>query len=246
MKNEHRDKRDSHDASGDPVDFYRLLDELLPVGSQVLRETLAACEKPLKEKAHRARDNSKRELDFEKEKVKCLLELLGIAIQNYQRISADYVNFQRRVTKQTSDTVAYEKERVIKSLLPALDNFEHTLAKSHATESVDAVIEGVRIIYDQMMDILKGHGVEQIQALNEAFDPMQHEAMMQQEDHDKEDGVVLEEFQKGYRLHGRVIRPSRVIVNKTTSQEASPGEEAPEAASNELETSDDDETTDTE
>ncbi len=169
-------------------------------------------------------------------------ELLG----KLQRVSADYTNFQKRVTKQISDTAAYEKERIIKSLLPALDNFEHMLQKSHSAESVDAVLEGVHIIHDQMMDIFKGHGVEQILAMDEAFDPTHHEAMMQQEDRDKEDGIVLQEFQKGYKLHGRVIRPSRVVVNKTTSQETTPGEEAPEAADDEVETRDDDETTDTE
>ncbi|MBN1362263.1 MAG: nucleotide exchange factor GrpE [Sedimentisphaerales bacterium] len=167
-------------------------------------------------------------------------DLLG----KLQRVSADYANFQKRSTKQIQDSVAYEKEKIIKSLLPAVDNFEHMLAKSHAAECVAAVIEGVRIIYDQMMDILKGHGVEQIQALDETFDPTHHEAMLQQADPDKADGVVLQEFQKGYKLHGRVIRPSRVIVNKTMSQEASPAEETPEAASEEP--PEGDETTDTE
>ena len=169
-------------------------------------------------------------------------ELLG----KLQRVSADYANFQKRVTKQISDTAAYEKERIIKSLLPVLDNFEHMLQKSHSAESVDVVLEGVRIIHDQMMDIFKGHGIEQIQAIDEAFDPTHHEAMMQQEDRDKEEGIVLQEFQKGYKLHGRVIRPSRVIVNKITSNETTPGEKAPETADDEVETRDDDETTDTE
>jgi molecular chaperone GrpE len=167
-------------------------------------------------------------------------DLLG----KLQRVSADYANFQRRSTKQVQDSIAYEKEKIIKSLLPAVDNFEHMLAQPHSAESVDAVIAGVRIIYDQMMDILKGHGVEQIQALDEAFDPTHHEAMMQQQDPEKADGIVLQEFQKGYKLHGRVIRPSKVIVNKTACQ-ASPGQEAPEAANDEVEAPDD-ETTDME
>ncbi len=169
-------------------------------------------------------------------------DLLG----KLQRVSADYANFQKRSVKQIQDTIGYEKERIIKSLLPALDNFEHMLAQSHSAESINAVIEGVRIIYDQMMDILKGHGVEQIQALDEVFDPTHHEAMLQQKDPDKADGVVLQEFQKGYKLHGRVIRPSKVIVNKTVDQEAASGKEAPEAATDQGETPENDEATDTE
>jgi len=144
-------------------------------------------------------------------------ELLG----KLQRVSADYANFQKRVPKQVSDSVAYEKERIIKTLLPALDNFEHTLEKSHAAESVEIVLEGVRIIYDQMVGALKSHGVEQIHAQDEMFDPAQHEAMMRKEDPEHADGVVLEEFQKGYQLNGRVIRPSKVVVNRR------PGDSAP-------------------
>ncbi len=169
-------------------------------------------------------------------------DLLG----KLQRVSADYANFQKRSVKQVQDSIGFEKEKIIKSLLPAVDNFEHMLAKSHASESVGAVIEGIRIIYDQMMDILKGHGVEQIQALDEVFDPTHHEAMLQQENRDKADGVVLEEFQKGYKLHGRVIRPSKVIVNKTASQQPAPSAPSPEAATNDVEAAADDETTDTE
>ena len=136
-----------------------------------------------------------------------------------QRVSADYTNFQKRVPKQISDTISYEKERIIKSLLPALDNFEHTLQNTHSAESSEAFVKGIKIIYDQMLDILKSHGVEQIKAPGEHFDPAMHEAMMQKTEPEKEDNVVLEEFQKGYILNGRVIRPSKVIVNKLTSEQ---------------------------
>jgi molecular chaperone GrpE len=136
-----------------------------------------------------------------------------------QRVSADYANFQKRVPKQISDTIAYEKERIIKSLLPALDNFEHTLQNAHSAENVEVLIKGIRIIYDQLIVILKSHNVEQIKALGETFDPALHEAMTQRTDEDKDQNVVLEEFQKGYKLNGRVIRPSRVIVNKLPVEE---------------------------
>ncbi len=131
-----------------------------------------------------------------------------------QRLSADYSNFQKRSARQTADSISYEKERIIKTLLPALDNFEHTLSNTETIENAEAFVKGVRIIYDQLLDILKTHGVEQIKAEQEQFDPAMHEAMMQRHEPDAEENVVLEEFQKGYRLNGRVIRPSRVIVNK--------------------------------
>lgn len=136
-----------------------------------------------------------------------------------QRVSADYANFQKRVPKQITDSIGYEKERIIKTLLPALDNFEHTLQNAHSAEDIDVLVKGIRIIYDQLLDILKSHNVEQIEALGEKFDPAMHQAMTQQSDPDKEENTVLEEFQKGYSLNGRVIRPSKVIVNKLPEEE---------------------------
>lgn len=164
-------------------------------------------------------------------------ELLG----KLQRVSADYANFQKRVPKQISDSVAYEKESIIKTLLPVLDNFEHTLATSYAAENLDIVLEGIRMIYDQMTGALKAHGVEPINAQDAVFDPAQHEAMMRKEDSERADGVVLEEFQKGYRLNGRMIRPSRVVVNRRpnqnppapTDEPPTPAQEAPEQAKDE-------------
>jgi len=149
--------------------------------------------------------------DLQKEKD----ELFG----KLQRLSADYANFQKRAPKQISDTIAYEKEKIIKTFLPVLDNFEHTLQNEQSAENTEAFVKGVRIIYDQMLDILKSHGVEQIKALGEKFDPALHEAMLQKAEPEEQDNIVLEEFQKGYRLNGRVIRPSKVIVNKLPAEE---------------------------
>ncbi len=137
-----------------------------------------------------------------------------------QRVSADYANYQKRVPKQIADSIVYEKERIIKTLLPALDNFEHTLQNMHTAENVDVLVKGIRIIYDQFLDILKSHNVEQIVALGEKFDPAMHQAMTRQSDPEKEEDTVLEEFQKGYKLNGRVIRPSKVIVNKLIEQQS--------------------------
>ena len=165
-----------------------------------------------------------------------------------QRISADYANFQKRVPKQISDTIGYEKERIIKTLLPALDNFEHTLQNANSAENFDVLVKGIKIIYDQLLDILKSHNVEQIEAMGEQFDPAMHQAMTQQSDPDKEENVVLEEFQKGYRLNGRIIRPSRVIVNKLPEEKPADGREGepPEQPEDENDAADGDEITNTE
>jgi molecular chaperone GrpE len=136
-----------------------------------------------------------------------------------QRLSADYANFQKRAPKQVADTIAYEKERIMRTLLPVLDNFEHTFQKAHLAENVDAFVRGLRIIHEQILDVLKSHGIEQINALGKNFDPALHEAVLQRAESQEADNVVLEEFQKGYKLNGRVIRPTKVIVNKLTAEQ---------------------------
>jgi molecular chaperone GrpE len=137
-----------------------------------------------------------------------------------QRVSADYANFQKRVPKQVSDSVAYEKDKIIRSLLPILDNIDHLL-KAHSAESMDAVVQGVEIIYGHMLDILKSHGVEQMQALGEPFDPARHEAVMRRTESGQPADVVLEEIQKGYRVKDRILRPTRVVVSQAPAPQPS-------------------------
>jgi len=175
-------------------------------------------------KKDKLKEQSKAEKKAEKKEAKLQEELNALQqekddlFEKLQRVSADYANFQKRVPKQVSDSVAYEKERIIRSLLPAFDNFEHTLQNAHTAESTDVLVKGIQIIHDQMLDILKSHGVEQVVAMDQPFNPARHEAMMQREEPDKVDSTVLEEFQKGYTLNERVIRPSKVIVNKLAPQ----------------------------
>jgi molecular chaperone GrpE len=186
--------------------------------------------KPQKPKEQEEPKVESSELEEFRQKAESLQKEKEELFGKLQRVSADYINFQKRVSKQTADTIAYEKEKIIKTLLPALDNFEHTLQNAQSTvrcpqaeaESTDVLLKGIRIIYDQILDILKSHGVERIESLGEKFDPALHEVIMQRAEPEKEENIVLEEFQKGYKLNGRVIRPSRVIVNRLPSEQQAP------------------------
>lgn len=135
-------------------------------------------------------------------------------IDKLQRLSADYANFQKRSPRQIAEAVAYEKKQLIRALLPSLDNFQHALENSHKAEDLDAVIKGIEMIFEHLLDALKSQGVKQIEAAGEDFDPSRHEAVMQRTEDDKADNVVLEQFQAGYMLNDEVLRPSKVIVNK--------------------------------
>ena len=159
-----------------------------------------------------------------------------------QRVAADYDNYQKRSARQLADSVNYEKDKIIKSILPVLDNFEYTLSNTACEVKDEALLKGVKIIYDHLLGVLKTQGVEQIQSTGEKFDPAHHEAITHRAEEEKEDGIVLEELQKGYMSNGRVIRASRVVVNKLAAQNA---EQAPTAEPQQQQDSQEEETTDT-
>ncbi len=201
--------------STEPADYNQLLDTLLQQKDELFEDTFLT-----KEDKHLIGTLPK---EYSEPVRKALLEkgvLFKYLRGRLQRVAADYENFQKRTPKQITEAIAYEKERIIKALLPALDNLEHTLTNAQSAEDVDVFVKGIRIIYDQMLDILKSHGIERIKAVGEKFDPALHEAMTQKTEPGKEENIVLEEFQTGYKLNGRVIRPSRVIVNKPPRQQS--------------------------
>jgi len=175
-------------------------------------------EKEKKDKAQKKPKASKDDAEQLRRQLEQLEDEKQQIFEQLQRISADYANFQKRSAKQLADNLTYEKESIIRSFLPILDNFEHTLENTEEGENADAFTKGVRIIYDQMLGVLKYHNVEQVKAIGETFDPSVHEAMIQRCQEDAEDNIVLEEFQKGYTINGRVIRPSKVVVNKLSVQ----------------------------
>ena len=160
------------------------------------------------------------------EQIEQLTKARDDLFEKFQRLSADYANYQKRAPKQIADSVAYQKEAIIKSFLPCLDNFEHALAGVASAETVESVTKGVQIVFEHMQEVLKSHGLERIDSLGSEFDPSIHEAMMRRTEDDKADNIVLEEFQPGYKLGDRVIRPGKVVVNKlSTADEPATDEE---------------------
>ena len=169
----------------------------------VAEQETAKKEQPAGEPQKQAEELRKQMEDLRKEKEDIFAKL--------QRVAADYDNYQKRSARQTADSIAYEKDKIIKALLPVLDDFE--LALAHAANG-DSVAEGIKLVYEHLRGVLRSQGVEEIESAGEKFDPEHHQAITQTSVAGKEDGVVLEELQKGYKLNGRVIRASRVVVNK--------------------------------
>ncbi|MDH7600311.1 MAG: nucleotide exchange factor GrpE [Sedimentisphaerales bacterium] len=135
-----------------------------------------------------------------------------------QRVSADYTNFQRRLPRQMAENLACEQDRMLKALLPICDHLEMAIEQATLRSDPKAIVEGIRIVYDQLQAFLRSYGVEPIQPVDQAFDPRLHEALMTRCEPAKTNQVVLQECQKGYMRGERVLRPSKVIVNALGQQ----------------------------
>lgn len=133
---------------------------------------------------------------------------------DYYKVFADMENLKRRLEKEHQNSMKFILQSFIESLLPVLDNFERSLNIPNPTDEVAAVLKGNKMIFDQLMNVLKKNGLEIIEAQGKEFDPNFHQAVMMVEDENYESNIVVEELQKGYMLKDRVIRASLVKVNQ--------------------------------
>lgn len=128
------------------------------------------------------------------------------------RIRADFDNFRRRTNEENAKRVKFASQSVIEKLIPLIDNFERALQVQATSEDAKQIQSGVDMIHRQLLDVLNAEQVEVIEAVGQPFDPNFHQAVMQEPSDEFESGIVTMELQKGYTMHGRVIRPSMVKV----------------------------------
>ena len=135
--------------------------------------------------------------------------------QRFQRLAADYDNYQKRSQRQIAEATQFAQETFAKSLLPVLDNFEHTLAADHQSQDTAAVIEGVQIVHDHLVSVLGSLGVAQIKAESgDEFDPALHQALLGEESEELAENRIVRELASGYTMNGRAIRPAKVAIAK--------------------------------
>lgn len=132
-------------------------------------------------------------------------------LANWQRTQADFINFKRRSEQERSEMVKYANSILIQNLLPIFDDFERAFNSLPPKLLNFTWIDGIRLIYRKIQAILEREGLKEIEAKGKPFDPLYHEAVMYAEG---EENIVLEEVQKGYKFHDRVLRPTLVIVGK--------------------------------
>ena len=126
---------------------------------------------------------------------------------------AELINYRKRKDEEVSNTLKYANQSLILELLPIVDNFERAL-KQNTNEEFSKYLEGFKMMYANLVQVLKNFGVEEINRVGEVFDPNLEQALVTDKVEDKEDEVVLEVLQKGYKLKDRVIRPASVKINQ--------------------------------
>lgn len=154
------------------------------------------------------------ELVMLKEKNSQLEKKLEEADNRNLRNQADFDNFRRRTRLESEAGEKYRAQKLILDILPALDNFERALNMGKENSQSDSMLQGMEMVYRGLVDALTKEGLEPIEAVGKEFDPHLHQAVMQGEDENFGSNIVIEEFQKGYMLKDRVIRPSMVKVNQ--------------------------------
>jgi len=154
----------------------------------------------------------KKNIFGKKEKKKSEAELLRIANDELtnlvKRTQAEFINFKNRTEREAKDIINYSCSGTIRKLLPVIDTFEIALKNAPETDFK----KGMEMVYTQLLDVLKSEGVTPIICVGKKFDHNFHEVMLKEKS-DKDDDIILEEFQKGYMLKDRVLRHSKVKIS---------------------------------
>ena len=127
---------------------------------------------------------------------------------------AEFDNAKKRAERRAEESSKYAVEGVIKDVIPIIDSVERAVESTNESKDFDALSDGIQLIHKQLLDSLQRRNVNPIEAMGENFDPNRHEAIMHVESEEVPENAVIEEYQRGYTLHDRVVRPSMVSVSK--------------------------------
>ena len=178
-------------------------------------------------------DGSAEAADDASAQVARLEDELSATKDKWLRAVADLENYKKRVKREMDEAVLRATQQLLSAFLPVMDNLERALevaepaannASDDNAKNVQNLVLGIRMVKDEFLGALSRHGIEPVGAVGEPFDPSVHDALQQMDSPDHAPGVVIREFEKGYRMGERLLRPARVIVagsGSTGSFEAS-------------------------
>ena len=152
-----------------------------------------------------------------KELIERLEEAEREALENhdrYLRTAAEFENYKKRAARDRQDFIKYANESLLRDILPTVDSMERALKQAAELQDFEAFVDGLRLIRDIFISVLGKHGATRIDAVGKDFDPNFHEALLQVEGEKKQNNKVAGEFETGYLLNGRLLRPSKVSISK--------------------------------
>lgn len=130
------------------------------------------------------------------------------------RMQAETENYRKRLHREHAEAIRYANEGMISELLPVIDDFERAIESADKNKEYESLAVGIKIIFNQLKNVLQKAGLTEIQCAGQPFDPNHHQAVQVIESDDHEEDTVVQEMRKGYMLHGKVLRPSMVGVSK--------------------------------
>ena len=133
---------------------------------------------------------------------------------SYTRKLAEFQNFTKRKENEVAEMKKFASEGIIVKLLDNVDNLERAVDASKESQNFDSLIEGVNMILNNLKNLLTEEGVEEIEVAGKEYNPYEHKAMITENKEELDDNVVVQVFQKGYKMKGKVVRPAMVTVNK--------------------------------
>ncbi len=160
------------------------------------------------------------------DKLKTQIEELNVELENIKnevesykdknvRLLAEFDNYKRRTINERKNLTKFAGESLVKDLLPVLDDFSRTI---DSIKEDGPVKDGVNLVKSKLEKTLEENGIKAFDSIGNEFDPELHEALMSQESEDKEEGIILNEFEKGYKFHDKILRHAKVVVSKAKQE----------------------------
>ncbi len=178
-------------------------------------DTVVNTDEQKKEKEKEKRNSIDTELEKYKKRIEELEEENRTLKDQLLRKQADFENFRKRMFREKEESIKYANSKLLLDLTGIIDDFERAIQSAENSRDFDSFFEGVSMIEKQMTNMLeKRWGLKRFSSIGEAFNPEKHEAIAMEESDKYDHSVVLEDYQKGYMLHDRLLRPARVKVSK--------------------------------
>lgn len=167
-----------------------------------------------KPRSKKSKSTRKSEVDKLKQELEEKDETIDEHLSRLKYMQADFENYKKAVEREKAHIVRCANDDLILKLLDIYENLERAVESERKAKEKGPLFEGVEMVYNQLKSLLEAEGLKPIKAVGEKLDPFKHEAIIQEENKDMEEGTILEELQRGYMLKDRVVRYSKVKVSK--------------------------------